>query len=185
MSTTALQSNPLYNYRKSDNPADGHFMTQREDVYNDNSMLNVYPNDFTYRVDSTLEIDIALWEDLPRVEAQNQFLKMTGRDHFNVAMADDWDVNPRVAAGWKRDAGGRLTFGGFTTNTFVVMWRTGEAARASSKKSLRMSDEIQKSAEQREAELQDKLSPLNAHVSVSVEDDDGTDEPSRPVRKRR
>jgi hypothetical protein len=179
----SIDTNPLVNFRRPQQLGGGHFDTKREDVVNDIGALSIYQGDFKYRLNPSLEIDLALWEDTGSTQSFAQYMKMTGQDGFNVAMAEEWDVATRLQLAWKSDGAKRLTFGGMSTNTMVLMWRTGESADKSSARSLKWSNEVNKTAEDRAAELQDKLGPLNASVSVTLEDDD--DDDPKPARKRR
>lgn len=187
-----MQTNPLVNYRAPNTPEtrnhpfrDGnHFRFSRENAVMSNSMVTVFPGEFRYAADPTLEIDLAFWEDRPDMNSKGEYLTMTIQKGYQVAMASEFEVcDDRLKIAWQADAAGRLTFGGMSTNTMVLMWRTGEAADRDLKSRTKLSDEVQQSAEEREAALSDKLAPLNASVSMSIVDDDGTDNPT-PINKK-
>ena len=176
---TLEATNPVVSFRKpaklSRSTGSTHFDTKREDVVNDMSMLNIYPSDFTYLKDQTLEVDFALWEAREEIQSHNSYMRMTGRDGYQIAMASEWKVDTRLQNAWKADVAGRLTFGGMSTNTMVLMWRTGERYDIAERQRLKVSDEIQKSAEEKKAELQERFNELGAKVSVNLVDDDEED----------
>lgn len=194
MTTAADQltrTNPLVNFRKPDNLArktgETHFFTQRDDVPNDQGISSIYPGEFTYTKDAALEIELALWEDNDDPKMLALYYKMTGRDGYQPAKFDEWRVADRLMEAWKGDDAGRITLGGRSKNTLVLMWRTGESYDKAFNERLRFSNDVQKSAEEKQAELSDKLAPLGARVSVSVtdEDDDSDDLPAQPKKRRR
>jgi hypothetical protein len=175
---TATATNPLYSFRAPDSAKNhphydnGYFNHRRQDVVNDTGALNIYPGAFRYLPDETLEVDFGVWEDFPRPEAMRQFFAMTTREGYNVAMGSDWEiVDPITAVAWKIDQAGRLTFGGTSTNTLVLMWRTGEAAAKAQKEKMKLIDQIAMSAEEAQSKYQEKLGPLGAEVRVTMEDE--------------
>lgn len=192
MTRTAEQltrSNPLVAFRvpKTLQRKFGtHFLTQRDDVINETEGLtSVYPGEFTYMKDPTLEIEIATWEDSAHPKSISMYFKMTGKDGYNVMMADEWKLADRIAIAWQKDASGRLTLKGRATDTLVLMWRTGENHDDAQKRRLRISDEIQMSAEERNAKMQDAAARLGGRLETTLEDDDGQDESPSQSRKRR
>lgn len=187
MSTeTNVTTNPLANYRaprrlpKNHAPVEGqHFVTRREDVCNDTSMLNIYPGDFTYIRDSSLELDFALWEESDTTQSINVFMIMTERKGYSVAQAKDFKTSERVKIAWRKDAAGRLTFGGMSKNSLVLMWRTGAKRDEVEAQSLRWSNEIAKSFEEKMAEAmtastENSSARLGADIksTVTIEDDE-------------
>lgn len=186
-----ISSNPLASFRTPDSikaqTGETHFKTQREDVYNDTEGLSsIYPGEFTYKLDPSLEIDLALWEDDPdQPKSISLFYKMTGRDGYNVAMAKDWEVSERLRIAWKADVEGRLTLAGRSKKTLVLMWRTGESYDLANERRLRISNDVQKTAEEKQAEMQESLAPLGATVISSVRDDDGNDDDNDILPKGR
>lgn len=182
-------TNPLWSFRKPEaikrETGEAHFNTQREDVINDTGMLNVYPGDFTYK-DPTLEMDFGFWEDNGTPQSFATLWKMTGREGFEIAKAEEFKVSERIALAWQKDSGGRLTIGGADKNTMVLMFRTGEKASESQKKRLSMSDSVQQSVEEREAQLRGTYEREGVRIAASIEDDDGSDsdEATRRVRSR-
>lgn len=180
MSDVAV-TNPLVDFRVPEalqSRHGKHFQTTRDEVYNaEGTMLNIFMKEFRYKLDPTLEIEIKMWEDRQDLNSRRTFLTMTGpNEGFQPMMAAEWEIEERLKHVWKADVSGRVTFNGDATNTFVLMWRTGTKSDESAKRKLRWSDDVQRSAEEKQAMMQDKLAPLGAHVEMSVEDDDGTDD---------
>jgi hypothetical protein len=192
---SAIQSNPLTAFRVpvelQKRLGQTHFNTQRDDVINDTEGLtSIYPGEFQYIPDPTQEVQLVTWEDDDSQKALSLYLKMTGRDGYQPCLAKDWKVATRLETTWKPDAGGRLTLSGKSKNTLVLMWRTGESYDAAREQRLRWSNDVAKSAEEKQAELQDQLESLGASVKVTLRDDNGEaddrdDLPSKPGRKRR
>ena len=188
---TAENSNPLYNYRAPRklpkkhariNAAGTHFIPEMEEVVNDTSMISIYPSYFRLRANPHQEIEFKLWEDRQKnvspesiKYAKRDYQNMTMRDHFRVALAKEFDINERVKEWWKKDIGGRITFGGESENATVLMWRTGEEADAAEKKKLRLSDSIQQSVEQKMAASAADLSTaagMEVSASVTIEEEE-------------
>ncbi len=170
-----MSSNPLVQFRNPDSiirkTGQTHATTRREDVSNDTEGLSsIYQGEFTYKPNPTLEIDLAFWEDNDHPKAISMYYQMIGSKGYQVAMFKDWSVAERLKPMWKKDAAGRLTLGGKAKNTMVLMWRTGQSYDIDQKKRLRWSDEISKSAEEKQAEMQDKLGSLGK-VRVTIEDE--------------
>lgn len=190
MTSTPFISNPLVAFRMPEwmkrQTGLTHHDTRREDVENDaEGLCNIYPGEFKYKPDPTLEIELAIWEDTEHSKSLSMYHKMIGKDGYNVAMASDFDVCSRLSHAWKADDAKRLTLGGKSKNSLVLMWRTGENYDKAQVRRLRISNEVQKSAEERQAEMQDKMNPLGGTVRISVVDDDGSDETTKQVKKRR
>lgn len=188
--TAVTQSNPLAAFRKPEalkrRTGESHFNTQRDDVINDSEGLtSIYPGEFTYIPDPALEIDIVTWEDDPdNAKSFSLYWKMTGTDGYQPAMAKDFKVATRLSTAWKADEGGRLTLGGKSTKTLVLMWRTGQKYDEARARRLRISNDVQKSAEEKQAEMQDRLEAIGANVKVTLRDDDGSgDEADVPTIK--
>lgn len=179
---SAIQSNPLVAFRKPKEIAkrtgESHFLTQRDDVVNDSEgLISIYPGEFTYIPDSTMEIDLVTWEDdTDNPKSFSLYWKMTGKDGYQVAMAKDFKVATRLSTAWKADESGRLTLGGKSSKTLVLMWRTAESYDAARERRLRISNDVQKSAEEKQAEMQDRLESIGASVKVSLRDDNGGDD---------
>lgn len=188
MSTPA--TNPLYQFRRPawerEKTGETHAFTPRGSVENDTGVLTIYPGDFTYEPDKTLEIEFGLWEDNDSQESFKSYLNMTTREGFNVAQAKDFEVSDRLKLVWKGDESGRLTMGGRSKVTMVLMWRSGDRSDEAFKRRTKVSDQVQQSVEERKDALQNKLDSLGAEVTMSLEDDDGTDNmTTTPQRRRR
>lgn len=189
-----MSANPLYQYRAPKgaerfhpNVEDGYFTTRRQDVVNDTGVFNIYPGAFRYKPNPVLEVDLAIWEDNADPKNKANYYNMTMREHYEVCKFDEWEiVEEAYGLVWKRDAAGRITFGGDPTNTHVLLWRTGEDAEHSVSAKRRMADEVNKTPEEKAAELDEKYASLGTTISVDYVDDDGTDKPqSRTAKKGR
>jgi hypothetical protein len=135
----------------------GYFTTRRETVENVQSALAIYPQDFVYKPNPTLELEFKLWEDYISSDQRSvhTHMKLLG-EGYNIALAKDFWVNPRVAMAWKSD-GARLTFGGQKQPALVLMWCTGEEADATEQKRLRWSNDVQRYAEKTMEKLSENL----------------------------
>lgn len=177
----AIDSNPLVAYRaplrmpRRHAPVSGrHFVTKREDVMNNDSPLNIFPGDLTYRADPTLELDFALWEDNGSEMSAKEGVSMTMRKGYQEAMAKDFIVADRVKMAWKPDVAGRLTFmgrkgGDTTTPATVLMWRTGadyDRLQAMSPQ-LKESNSIQTSVEQKMAQSAAAMVQVTGNSDIS------------------
>lgn len=207
MSVTAIVANPLVSSR-IENPglipqnvrrglrieqhANGQFyaITDRDSVVNsENTVASIFPGDFTYTPDSTIEIELSMWENDPQsIMSSSIWIKMAGKG-WKPCMASEWEINDdRLKVAWQADVAGRLALGASATKSLVLMWREAEHFKKDQERRLRASNDIAKSAEEREAEIAGKLGRLGDDVSVSltIEDDDGAPErPSKTPRKRR
>ena len=169
-----ITANPLYQFRapkklrNHPHKEGSHFVTPRGEVVNDTGALNVYPGMFKYIPDPTLEVDIAIWEDMAGdMRAQAHRYNMQLRESYEVMNPDQWEVVDEVAKGvWKPDGTGRLTAFGATQNALVLMFRTGDAAEAAMHRRAKDFEAVDKSPEQLQAELQEKYAPLDATVGV-------------------
>jgi len=156
-------SNPLVDFRIPENLQQRlgktHFDTRREDVINDaGTMLNIYPGEFTYKTDPTLEVQITLGEDYPDLIARRTWMRMVGSlEGYQPMMANEWEIAEHLKHSWKPDSSGRLTFNGDSTSTLVLMWRPADKWETSRKRELSASDRVQKTAEQVAAELSERL----------------------------
>jgi len=158
---TAVQANPLFAFRAPANLPKGavqrvhgdHFITPKEEVSNELSVLAIYPGMFRYRANPAMEIDFALWNDSDDDQGYSlrDWSRLTGAG-FVEAQAKDFDVQYRYRQLWKPDMGKRITLGGRTKPATVLMWRTGEVANEKERAKLARSDDIQKSVEQKAAE---------------------------------
>lgn len=182
--TPSISTNPLVNYRapktagakKHPFRVGTHFHIRREDARHDVGTKNIYPGDFRYKPDPTLEIDFALWEDNGDSKSTDIYLNMTIRNGFQIAMAKDFDVvDDRLKMAWKGDLSKRLTYGGSATNTLVLMWRTGDAADQQEAFRQRLSDDVQKTAEEKEEAMRDRFASLGAKIKTTLVDDDERD----------
>lgn len=149
-----VDSNPLFQFRAPRRlaqvhaPVHGdHFITDRRSVVNDKSASSIYPGDFRYRPNRHLELDFKLWEDREDTNSTNDWVRLTN-EGFLEALAKDFDVNLRVRRVWRPDTGKRITYGGRSTNTLVLMWRTGAAAQEVEERKMARSDHIHSSVEQ-------------------------------------
>lgn len=183
-------ANPLYQFRAPNdriqraNVEAGYFTTKRRDVVNDTGVFNVYPGTFQWIANPAAEVDIAIWEDNADPKSKANYYNLVMREGFNVCMYAEWLIlDDAVAMVWQRDQAGRITFGGQSVNTLVLLFRTGEEADASQKRRQIMTEQMNKTPEQLTAEANEKLAPLGAEVEVTYEDDDGSDD--KPKRKRR
>jgi len=186
-------ANPVRQYRapvglKREDIDRGYFTTRRQDVINDTGALNVYPGAFRYLPDSTLEVDFAIWEDLPTAQSRAMLFSMQTREGYNVVMADEWEiVDDLYKMAWKRDSGGRLTFSGADTNALVLMWRTGEEADRADEAKRGMLRQVSRSAEEAQSQYQEKLGPLGADIRVTIDEEspEETEIKRSPKRGRR
>ena len=185
-------TNPLFAFRapaglKNHPHLDGDYLnTKRQDVENDTGAFNIYPGMFAYKPDRTLEVDLAIWEDLDDQTTARQLYNMTTHEGFEVCQSDQWEVVDPIAQDvWKPAAGGKLTFLGRATKCAVLMWRTGEEAERRRKSKLRNIEYINKTPQEKQQEMQARLGPLNASVSVTLEDDGETTDEAMANYERR
>lgn len=177
--SSVIESNPLVSYRAPSKmprgvpraPVHGrHFIPNQEDVVNDVGMLNVYRGDFTYTKDKTLEIEIGFWEDSGSERSVAMLFSMQKRG-WQFALAKEWELADRIKLAWRKDVGGRITFGGRSGGTkeptMVVMWRTGEQYDKYQKQREKQSDNINRSVEEQMAENVDNMAHKFEGVGLS------------------
>lgn len=178
--TDIAKSNPLYEDRapryvpKVHAPIVGaHFVTNPADISND-SFMNLHRGDFTYKKDPTIEIELAIWKDDQSDIAFRGFSVKTTKEGFNVAMAKDWTIGPRIKHMWQEISGGRIGIA-YPNGPLVLLWRTGEKADEVRKRQSHDSDDVQKTVEQKMAEKAEAFSSatgIAAESRVVIEDDE-------------
>lgn len=158
---SATEANPLYQFRAPEKLPKGapqrvhggHFLTPKEEVSNELSVLAIYPGMFRYRPNPSMELDFALWNDADDEQGYSlrDWSRLTGSG-FMEAQAKDFEVQHRYRQLWRPDSAKRITLGGRTKPATVLMWRTGQVAEEKERAKLARSDDIQKSVEQKAAE---------------------------------
>ncbi len=184
-------TNPLYAFRvpkgvKNHPHINGtHFNTQRKDVENDTGAYNIYPGMFVYKPDPTLEVDLAIWEDLDDPTTHKRLLDMTTREGFQIAQAKEWQVvDPMAQMVWKKSMGWCLSIGAQAKKRMVLMWRTAEEAEESDRAKRKNIEYINKTPHENHPEMPERLGPLNATVQVTLEDEDASDKAMANYEKR-
>lgn len=207
-----MSANPLVQYRAPKNfrradVENGYFQMKYGDIANDGDTVSrIYPSDFRFIPNPSLELDFKVWEDTEnsmqagqdaRLFSFKTFMRLTRLDGYQVAMAKDFEIDPRVAMIWKADGGGRITMNGAgrQSSALVLMWATGEQYDTNQSRRLKFSDQVQKhalqdqeSADAQREVLQAKLDAagIPGEAVVTIEDDDGrTALPRRGIGRRK